>query len=312
MIPEDGRDVQCSNCGHTWFELPGPVAAVEEFEDTSHIETSVPDDDFEFDAPELEEEAAEDVPASRTETQMDDLGPDDFADGPSGFASVDENDSDDKEVEEEPVPDTEDIVSAVVGAGAASAEAAPKPTGRRPADAADLDILREEAKREMSQRRAPPSDSIETQADLGLDSIREKKPPSRALRARAAHLGEDLPDDFEFDTEPTEPDSRPVSEPSEEIIHREESRRDLLPDIEEINSTLKPAKGSPEALQQARQRSGFRFGFLLILFVVLGMIFTYAQAPAIARALPDTEPALIKYVDQANSLRDWISGLIGN
>ena len=27
MIPDDGRDVQCSNCGHTWFELPGPSEA---------------------------------------------------------------------------------------------------------------------------------------------------------------------------------------------------------------------------------------------------------------------------------------------
>ena len=24
MIPDEGRDVQCSNCGHTWFELPAP------------------------------------------------------------------------------------------------------------------------------------------------------------------------------------------------------------------------------------------------------------------------------------------------
>ena len=40
MIPDAGRDVQCSNCGHTWFELPPappgfadapePEAAVEE------------------------------------------------------------------------------------------------------------------------------------------------------------------------------------------------------------------------------------------------------------------------------------------
>ena len=26
LIPDEGRDVQCSNCGHTWFELPPPPA----------------------------------------------------------------------------------------------------------------------------------------------------------------------------------------------------------------------------------------------------------------------------------------------
>ena len=24
LVPDEGRDVQCSNCGHTWFELPPP------------------------------------------------------------------------------------------------------------------------------------------------------------------------------------------------------------------------------------------------------------------------------------------------
>ena len=41
------------------------------------------------------------------------------------------------------------------------------------------------------------------------------------------------------------------------------------------------------------------------------MIFAYAQAPAIARALPNAEAGLITYVDRANEFRDWISGLIG-
>jgi len=29
VIPENGRDVQCSNCGHTWFESPGASEAAE-------------------------------------------------------------------------------------------------------------------------------------------------------------------------------------------------------------------------------------------------------------------------------------------
>ncbi len=29
VIPTTGRDVQCSNCGHTWFENPGASAEAE-------------------------------------------------------------------------------------------------------------------------------------------------------------------------------------------------------------------------------------------------------------------------------------------
>ena len=33
VIPAAGRDVQCSNCGHTWFERPGASVAEEAGED---------------------------------------------------------------------------------------------------------------------------------------------------------------------------------------------------------------------------------------------------------------------------------------
>ncbi|HHB81612.1 MAG TPA: thioredoxin, partial [Aliiroseovarius sp.] len=30
VIPENGRDVQCSNCGHTWFQKPAGSEALAE------------------------------------------------------------------------------------------------------------------------------------------------------------------------------------------------------------------------------------------------------------------------------------------
>ena len=48
-----------------------------------------------------------------------------------------------------------------------------------------------------------------------------------------------------------------------------------------------------------------------MIFVAAALILTYAQAPAIARAVPASEPALLSYVDTANGLRDWIDGMIG-
>ena len=48
---------------------------------------------------------------------------------------------------------------------------------------------------------------------------------------------------------------------------------------------------------------------MAILAIVL--IIAYAQAPAIARAVPGAENALIPYVDAANAVRDWIDTLLG-
>ena len=62
---------------------------------------------------------------------------------------------------------------------------------RRPADVADLDVLREEAEHEISKRRSEAA-PIESQAEFGLAAPEERQTPSRALRARMARLrGED-------------------------------------------------------------------------------------------------------------------------
>ena len=122
-----------------------------------------------------------------------------------------------------------------------------------------------------------------------------------------AHLGEDAPEDDDRDDSRDRPDPRQAEE--SEVAY-EEPRRDLLPDIEEINSTLKSSRGGKQA-DEARHRSGFRAGFMVMLLASLALVFAYAQAPAIARALPEAEPAMIGFVDLANQLRDWIDGLIG-
>ena len=93
----------------------------------------------------------------------------------------------------------------------------------------------------------------------------------------------------------------------------EAPRRDLLPDIDEINSSLKarksPAVDTPEA--QALAQKGFRNGFLMMIGLSVLLILAYAWAPVIARAIPALETPLLVYVDGANAVRDWIDGLFG-
>jgi predicted Zn finger-like uncharacterized protein len=283
MIPDEGRDVQCSNCGHTWFELPPQP----EFSEDDEPAVAAQADEDADDSPEPTEEIEADTPEDN--------------DGLSAAvralaAATNEVEAAEHESDDELDDDGE----------------APEPTSpvapthikpRRPADAAALDILKEEAERELAQRRAPPSQPIETQTDMALDEIRDRDTPSRALRARMARLrGEDEPERAETPKIAKEQPSDGYQAP----------RRDLLPDIDEINSSLSPKRGGARRSSEdvAVQRSGFRTGFLLMIVLAALMIFAYAWAPAIADNVPAAETALLIYVDWANGVRDWIDALM--
>jgi hypothetical protein len=95
------------------------------------------------------------------------------------------------------------------------------------------------------------------------------------------------------------------------------SRRDLLPDIEEINSTLRSTSDAEVSAVQAPgtaaisgRKPGFARGFALtiIVAVILGMI--YQSAPQIAQAVPQADPMLSAYVALVDQARLWLNGLI--
>lgn len=265
MVPDEGRDVQCSNCGHTWFELPPS-----DFEELSQDEFEMADDTVEA----VEEQADEFIEVRESSGDLD-------ADDASDETSK-------EDLSRALPPEADDFFDDITG-------------GARPKPASDpdaLDILREEADREMAQRRAPPSDAFESQGDLGLD-IRSKVAPTRALRARQAHLDKDS-------------DEQSLRQESSTLTDDdyEEPRRDLLPDIDEINSTLKSTRRRSDELPAEPSRGGFRFGFALMLLAAIALVLAYVFAPALVKMLPGVEPTLVKYVDIANQFRDWVAGLI--
>lgn len=299
VIPESGRDVQCSNCGHTWFEA-SPLVGSGNASQAQDESTAEP--------------AKEEIGVARARSFPRNLSREVFEDNDDDDGTWSAGDTRVQETEAERDAKLSDAVQAIAASSANETErdddvedvaevgAMPvtaRPLPRRPADAAAIDILKEEADRELSKRRPPTSAALETQQDLGLNEVRKRDVPSRALRARQAHLGEES--------------ETPAGDDRSDDAY-EAPRRDLLPDIDEINSTLKPASRKQEVPAEiaARQRSGFRAGFLLMIMSAVGAIFLYAQAPAIARALPQTEAPLIKFVDGANALRDRIDGFLAN
>ena len=132
----------------------------------------------------------------------------------------------------------------------------PAPQQRPALDESLRAVLREEAAREAAARAAEargrrPFAPVETQPDLGLDD---------APRAR-----------------PAEPAPPPVRAP----------RREALPDVEAINSTLAGA-GSAAAppLPPPARSGGFVQGFAAVLLVAMLLYALYAFGPRIGTAVP--------------------------
>lgn len=267
VIPSEGRDVQCSNCGDTWYQahpdhpLPDPhPASLDAPDDPGIPQDFEPEPDF---APEADPDAA---PEPDWQDADDDVGEPPYA----------ENDAD--------------------------AGLTHDPAPRSGLDPSVSDILREEAERETALR-ASEAGALESQGELGLDAGHDDESARRAREARdrmARMRGE----------EPA-----PAVNPSDSG-----SRRGLLPDIEDINSTLRGA-GNPGATENAlgpvadipqkKKSSGFARGFTVVLIFAVILLLIYAKAPQIAETVPQADPMLSSYVALVDQARVWLDAQMG-
>jgi hypothetical protein len=167
---------------------------------------------------------------------------------------------------------------------------------RRGLDDTVLEVLREEAAREAAVRRAEAPPPIEVQTDLGL-----APPPPPPLLSPSVFLAarERFAD---LSVSPDELTSEDDMQP------HPASRRELFPDIEEINSTLRassePRGDESEAETETdveADRRGFRTGFVMIILIAVLLSLLYAMAPRIVAAVPASEGAMQAYVDGV----DW-------
>lgn len=205
--------------------------------------------------------------------------------------------------------DAPDAAEVADDAPAEDEERVPTPAEprKRELDASVADILRQEAELE-AKARARASDNLESQPELGLqDGESDADRRARQARERMARLrGEPSPSETH------------VSEAAATAAAIG-SRRDLLPDIEEINSTLRSTSdrqagtttematmdGAATTASQ-RSRSGFRRGFFLVVLLALVLGAIYVFAPQIAQAVPQVDPYLSSYVAFVDGLRVWL------
>ena len=311
VIPAAGRDVQCSGCGQTWFQPSAQMIEAEEAQREDQRDAPEGWDVAEPSAPlpEIAQNRAPDAEAAVAATLQEVGQP------PAAPAATAPTPADDPS-----------------GLGAApKAGAVP----RRPLDEALLAILREEAAREAAARQAEGG-TLETQEEMNLDAVSPPPkapplagkpaapPPALAGRASPArnvldfsHLCSDAEEEpADLGTDLTADLTADMTERSDTAEPRSK-RRQRLPDIEEINSSLRASvdRGhDPAALDtpqyRAKAQSGFRRGFSGVMLVALALVGLYVLAPRLAVAVPALAPALEAYVSAANTGRVWLDQLL--
>lgn len=295
VIPDEGREVVCSACGHGWFQpSQRQIDAGEAAPEAVAARGVAPEEPAEapagqpVDKPDTEpdEDEAGHVPAAPaapeaapTPAEPEAAEPEAAEPAALTAAAAETAPDETPAAPDQPAPEP---------AGTSGATAEPPLPPRRTIDDAMMAVLREEAEREARARREEGM-SLETQPDLGLDS-----PP------------------------PPPPAEEPALVPAEAAaVAAPAQRKALLPDIEAINSTLTAtseradmAGGPADAESQRRARSGFRAGFSLALLVALVLLFLYMLAPALSARFPSAAPALDGFVGTVDSGRLWLDEML--
>lgn len=190
---------------------------------------------------------------------------------------------------------------------AANPDPDPKPDGdqppppmpeRRELEPAVRDILRQEADREARLRQAE-ADPVETQAEMPLVEDRDGGAPPRCRAKLDASV-----DDLAAGDEAPE---RPVA------------ARDLFPDIEQINSTLRDTGDRSGADADAsdidtldtapRRRRGVRLGFVLAMALAAAGAGLYGNADLVGVTVPALAPILDVFVETVNAARFWLDDM---
>lgn len=252
VIPDAGRDVQCSSCGHTWFQ--------------TH--------------PDFDVALAEEL----------------------GVAAPDESWTPQTEAETPPPPPPQ-----------------PPAAERRGIDPSVADVLREEAALE-AERRAAEGQALETQPDLGLASPDEDEQARRARESRERMAQIRGPQEqMAEDALPPHQDPGPEHAPEEVAAAAAAgSRRELLPNVDEINQTLR-SEAEPRHInevddsypEETPRRGGFARGFFLIVLLAALLIALYIFAPQIKEQLPAVAPVLDSYVSFVDQGRAWLDTQVG-
>ena len=285
-IPESGRDVQCANCGDTWFQErteeaapPPPPAARPTPESPPVARDNLLAEDADEDEADLDADYDDDD---------DEYSYDDEEDGPTplGAAKVQTD------------PSVLDILRREAEREAAqrAAEAEAEAKGTAPPAAEEV---------------AEPDDAEQEAIAAAIAS--RAAPTPRPNRERRINFVETP----EAETEAQEDMAQATEAPASSRRPRGRDAAQSLPDIEELNSTLLSSKNRPQAApvepakaaapRRARIMNANRVGFYLAIAIVLALIALYLRADQLAQSMPAAKPYLAQFVHLADQARMGIA-----
>jgi hypothetical protein len=194
-----------------------------------------------------------------------------------------------------------------------------------PLDETLLAVLREEADREIRARAEETaraaSRGVEMQPELGLETAPALRIRPRAGTAALPASAPSDPDGAAMPDRAVPPVPTDAAGPGADgaAPRPRTARRELLPDIDRINSTLDASRatrsgaapiGLPD--DNGRKRQGFRSGFLAVLLLAALGWTVYAQAGRIADALPAAAPAIGGFVAVVDGARLGLDRLVSS
>ena len=189
----------------------------------------------------------------------------------------------------EPPPPVERPVPASASASASAA------MPQRQLDESVLAVLKEEAEREVEARRAE-APRMEMQTDMALEAPAKDASGLGAVAQRLARMK--------------------GAETARMV--KPQTRADVFPEIEEINSTLRASSekrsGAADATAATAspqtQASGFGSGFVLMLVLAVLLVTVYVMAPKIAQQIPAASAALTGFVQAVDLARLQLDQLL--
>ncbi len=269
-IPLSGRDVQCSNCGHAWFQHHPELEADQEAESALYdpppplskmgmTESILPSD--------LDWQVESDDP----EAILDAMGRDEGSAAPQGAAS-------------DPNPaDETDFATAAPAKSEHTAPEDPAPAAKREIDPEAMRILREEVALETAQR------ALE-QGQAAQDAAANVAAPPVTARRVARLKGIQPP--------PLPPNPEPqTASPSAR-----------LPKVDTVSAALRTDDLSAPPLNP-QPKSG-RGGTLTMLFLAFAATAAYVFSPDLSARLPNIAQPLAQYVGFVDGLRDQLDILL--
>src|SRR6056300_572816 len=320
-IPENGRDVQCSACEHTWFQSGAP--------DDMTLATAIP-----VTVPSVSAPSVPDV----TPTPDQAVSPEKSDTSATSETMADNSDfeqhlSESLDHSEPAAQDADDPMPM-----------APQPSqSQQPADALDGDdddgaikpklpkreldpqvanVLREEAEREKRARLAAQSQTqSQTRDEMSLTSAQDDTAdyisdidPQTTIEHDDTEL-----DDIAVSTEPKRKKIYPPNLDDLDDLYNQtadsadQAISDTLPDPDDLKSSLHDSGddvtilGAADPAEGAKEKSNRRSGFILAFIVLAAGFWLYSNAAAVAQAIPQTKTALQIFVLSVDAVRNGLN-----